>query len=72
MRLALEWAESLGHVGSRVHAMDYALQVHRLRRDAGEVARRANEMVAFAAEQHLGEYRAKGMLFRGWAQALPR
>ena len=25
---------------------------------------------AFAAEQRLGEHRAKGMLFRGWAQAL--
>jgi predicted ATPase len=70
LRVALEWAESLGHVGSRVHAMDYALQVHRLRRDAGEVARRANRMLAFAAEQHLSEYRAKGMLFQGWARAL--
>jgi predicted ATPase len=70
VRLAVEWAESLAHVGSRLHAMDYALQVHRLRQDAAEVARRASEMVAFAAEQRLGEYQAKGMLFRGWAKAL--
>jgi predicted ATPase len=70
MRLALDWAESLGHVGSRAHAMDYALQVHRLRRDAAEVAHRADEMMAFATEQHLSEHRAKGMLFRGWAKAL--
>ena len=44
--------------------------LHRLRQDAAEVARRANQMVAFAAEQHLSEHRAKGMLFRGWATAL--
>ena len=70
VRLAREWADTLAHVGSRVHAMDYALQVHRLRRDAGEVARRATEMVAFADEQRLSEHRAKGMLFLGWAKAL--
>ena len=70
IRLALDWAESLAHVGSRVHAMDYALVLHRLRRDAAEVARRASEMTAFAAEQHLSEYHAKAMLFRGWAKAL--
>jgi adenylate cyclase len=50
--------------------MDYALQVHRLRGDPTEVANRANAMVAFAAEQHLSEHRAKGMLFRGWAAAI--
>jgi predicted ATPase len=70
VRLALGWAESLEHVGSRVHAMDYALAVHHLRRDVAEVACRADVMVAFATEQHLSEYRAKGMLFRGWARAI--
>jgi predicted ATPase len=69
-RLALDWADSLAHVGSRVHAMDYALVLHRMRRDTAEVASRANEMVAFATEQRLGEHRAKGMVFRGWATAL--
>jgi predicted ATPase/class 3 adenylate cyclase len=69
VRLAQEWAESLAHVGSRIHAMDYALQVNRLRRDAAEVGRRANKMMDFAAEQHVSEYHAKGMLFRGWAKA---
>jgi predicted ATPase len=70
IRLALQWADSLGDVGSRVHAMDYAIQVHRLRRDATEVAVRANAMAAFADEQHLGEHRARAMLFRGWARAM--
>jgi len=66
---ALAWAETLQHAGSRVHAMDYALQFHRLLGDAPEVARRADELVAYAIEQHLDEHRAKGMIFKGWAQA---
>ena len=70
IRLALEWAESLAHVGSRAHAMDYALAAHHLRRAPVEVVRRADDMVAFATEQHLSEYRAKGLLFGGWARAL--
>ena len=70
IRLALDWAESLAHVCSRVHALDYALAVHRLRRSAGEVARRADQMVVLATDQRLGEYRAKGLLYGGWAQAL--
>jgi predicted ATPase len=69
VRSANEWAESLDHVGSRVHAMDYALQISRLRRDAPEVARLASELVAFADEQRLSEHRAKAMVFRGWANA---
>jgi class 3 adenylate cyclase/predicted ATPase len=70
IRSALEWGESLGHVGSRIHAMDYALVVHRLQRDPEEVERRAKAVVAFATEQRLGEYRARAMLFQGWASAL--
>jgi len=69
-RLALEWAEALGHVGSRVRAMDYALEIRRLRRDVAEVARRADGMWAFATEQHLGEHAARAAFVRGWATAL--
>ena len=32
------WAETLAHVGSRVHAMDYALVLQKFRRDAAAVA----------------------------------
>ena len=70
VRSAEEWGEALAQVGSRIHAMDYALVVHRFRRDAAEVERRATAMVDFATEQRLGEYRARGMLFRGWAKAM--
>lgn len=69
MQAALDWSATLGHAASRVHAMDYALQLHRFRGDAAEVARRADELVAYAVEQHLHEHRAKGRIFRGWARA---
>ena len=71
IRLALDWAESLGHVGSRVHAMDYALAVHRLRRDAAEVARRANEMVVFATEQQPQRVPRHGIALPGMGEGAP-
>ncbi len=67
---ALDWATELRHVGSRAHAMDYALVLHKFRRDAGAVAACAGELVAFASEQHLRDHRAKGAFFRGWARAM--
>jgi len=69
VRSAFVWAEALSHVGSRVHAMDYALVLHKFRRDAAEVARRANELVSYATEQHLSDHCAKGAFFQGWARA---
>ena len=70
VRSALVWAEALSHVGSRAHAMDYALVLHKFRRDVPEVASRANELVSYATEQQLPDHRAKGAVFRGWARAL--
>ena len=67
---ALAWATELRHVGSRAHAMDYALVLHKFRRDADAVAGCAGELVAFASEQHLRDHRAKGVFFRGWAHAM--
>ena len=67
---ALDWAQELRHVGSRAHAMDYALVLHKFRRDAGAVAACAGELVAFASEQHLRDHSAKGAFFRGWARAM--
>jgi class 3 adenylate cyclase/predicted ATPase len=70
VRSALAWAEELSHVGSRVHALDYALVLHRFRRDAPEVSRWASVLVSYATEQHLRDHLAKGEFFRGWARAL--
>jgi predicted ATPase len=67
---ALGWANELRHVGSRAHAMDYVLVLHKFRRDAASVAACASELVAFSAEQHLRDHHAKGAFFRGWAHAM--
>jgi predicted ATPase/class 3 adenylate cyclase len=66
---ALAWAEEVRHVGSRAHAMDYALVLQKFRRDARDVQLRAGELIEFADEQKLRVHRAKGALFRGWARA---
>lgn len=67
---ALAWANELRHVGSRAHAMDYALVLHKFRRDAAAVLKCADELVVFASEQHLRDHCAKGAFFRGWARAM--
>jgi class 3 adenylate cyclase/predicted ATPase len=69
-RSSLAWAEELSHVGSRVHALDYTLVLHKFRRDAPEVLRWAGVLVSYATEQHLRDHLAKGEFFRGWARAL--
>jgi len=70
VRSALAWAEELAHVGSRAHAMDYALVLHKFRRDAAAVTVWARDLIAFAEEQKLRDHRAKGAFFLGWARAL--
>ena len=67
---ALAWSEDLSHVGSRVHAMDYALVLHRFRRDTAAVSRQAGQLFDFASAQKLRVFRAKGAFFRGWARAM--
>ena len=51
----MEWAESLDHLGSRVHATDFSL-LHRVyRRDYAEVFERSAELVTFtSAHAHVG------------------
>ena len=68
-RSSLAWAEELSHVGSRVHALDYTLVLHKFRRNAPEVQRWAGVLVSYATEQHLRDHLAKGEFFRGWARA---
>jgi len=63
-------AEQMAHVGSRAHAMDYALVLHKFRREPSAVAVRARELIAYAAEQKLRDHHAKGRFFHGWAVAL--
>lgn len=67
---ALTWSRALSHVGSTVHAMDYALVLQKFRRDTAAVYRQAHELATYAAEQKLHVHRAKGAFFRGWARAM--
>ncbi len=68
-RQARAWMEALGHGGSWMHHKDIAI-MHRLyRRDASEVLRIAEEMIAFAEEQGFTDHRAKALVFCGWAHA---
>lgn len=68
-RQAQAWMEALGHGGSWMHHKDITI-MHRLyRRDAGEVLRIAEEMIAFAEEQGFTDHRAKALVFAGWAHA---
>jgi class 3 adenylate cyclase/predicted ATPase len=69
-RAALAWADSLGHHGSRVHALDTSL-LHRVyRRDYAEVFRRSGELVTFTSAHKLSDHRSKGLIFRGWITAI--
>ena len=68
-REALTWAETLEHAGTWMHYMEATI-IHRLyRRDAAEVLRVAEDMVAFADEQGFTDHRAKALVFAGWAHA---
>ena len=57
----------LGHVGSRAHAMDYALAVHRLRRDAARSRAVARRWWASPPSSIWASTVPRAMLFRGWA-----
>ena len=67
--LALDWADRLDHVGSRVHAMGLTL-LHRVyRRDHREVFDRARALTAFTTEHGIADHGAAGLIFQGWVVA---
>ncbi|HET7160165.1 MAG TPA: hypothetical protein VFI62_14295, partial [Burkholderiales bacterium] len=66
---AQAWAREVRHVGSQAHAMDYAVVLHKFRRDVGAVYECAEKLVSYAAEQKLRVHRAKSAFFRGWARS---
>ena len=68
-RAATDWAETLDHHGSRVHALDISLLHHVYRRDYAVVHRRAGDLVDFTSEHAMSDHRSKGMIFRGWITA---
>ncbi len=69
-RRALAWADTLDHLGSRLHAMDMRL-LHRVyRREFDTVFNLAGELVTLTSEHDLRDHRAKGLIFRGWSAAM--
>jgi class 3 adenylate cyclase/predicted ATPase len=69
-RAALQWSAAINHVGSRLHAMDYAMVLQAFRRDLAAVRAQAQAMFDFASEQRLPVPRAKAQFFEGWTRAL--
>jgi predicted ATPase len=67
---ALQWSVTINHVGSRLHAIDYAMVLHKFRRDYAEVRAQAQAMLEFAAEQRLPVPQAKARFFLGWVRVL--
>jgi predicted ATPase len=66
---ALAWARSLNHPASLAHAYDYALMLYQYRREADTVLAGSERFIAFAGDNKLPHYRARGTLLRGWAMA---
>ena len=69
-RQSVEWAQTLDHLGSRVHAMDTRLLHRAERHEPGLVLRLADEFVNFTTQHGMSDHRAKGLIFRGWAVAM--
>ncbi|MBV9248799.1 MAG: hypothetical protein JO227_06075, partial [Acetobacteraceae bacterium] len=64
------WAETIDHLGSRVHAMDMRLLHRAYRREHEHVFALSGEMASFASEHALADHRVKALIFRGWTVAL--
>jgi predicted ATPase len=69
-RLALDWAHGLKHLGSIVHALDYAVMHRAYRRDVRQVFVYANELARMAAEHGLADHQSKSLILKGWALAV--
>lgn len=63
---SLAWAETIEHLGSRLHALDIALMLHHYRRDVEAVTLLASELKTLAETHELDDYRAKSLIFEGW------
>jgi predicted ATPase len=69
-RLALDWAHGLKHLGSIVHALDYAVMHRAYRRDVRQVFSYANELSRLAVEHGLADHQSKSLVLKGWALAV--
>ncbi len=69
-RLALAWARQLDHLGTHFHLADMGLVLGFYCRDEAQVLANAVRLITQAEERGFTDYRARGLIFKGWAQAL--
>lgn len=67
---AVASANALKHAGSRLHAMDISVMLHRYLQDVETVRENAEAMIAFSEEKGFPDHLAKGRIFKGWADVL--
>ncbi len=70
IHLANASADALAHAGSRLHAMDISVMLHRYLRDVKRVRELVGTMIAFSEEKGFPDHLAKGRIFKGWADVL--
>lgn len=70
IRDALAWADEIDHLGSRCHAVDIAIMLHKYRIDIREVVAAAALMRDLAEANDLISFKAKSQIFEGWAKGL--
>jgi predicted ATPase len=67
---SLAWAEHLGHVGSILHALEFALIHRAYRHQVLEVRAVADRLYRLADEYGYGHYCTRCRIFQGWAMAI--
>jgi predicted ATPase len=70
IRATMSWAEETQHVGSRLHALNYLVELRRYQNDYRKVLDLSDEMARMAAKHRFPGLQAKSHLYRGWALAL--
>ncbi|MBL8699192.1 MAG: AAA family ATPase [Alphaproteobacteria bacterium] len=70
LRRALAWARRLDHLGTHFHLMDMELILGFYCREEAQVLAKAARLIQLAEERGFADHRARGLIFRGWAQAL--
>jgi adenylate cyclase len=64
-----DFAETLGHIPSLVHALWWAAMVHQIRRDALSVLEYSKRLLVLGSEHALAQHRIVGSIMHGWALA---
>jgi predicted ATPase len=70
IREMMSWAEETGHSGSKMHALNYLVELRRYQNAHREVLDLADRMSRMAVTHRFPGMQAKSHLYRGWALAL--